>query len=491
MNFSSANLYARFRGAAAGQSLVHEGGRGAPPERLLQQVWQHQRLVRERLQLADGRPVQVLHPGFWNREAGPDFRGAVVRFGAGEVRTGDVEIDLTPGQWRGHGHAGNPAYRGVVLHVVWEGGGAGEALPTLAVADKLDGPLAELAAWFGGEAGGGEAPGLAGQCCAPLRELADERLADLLRQAALVRMGGKAAQMIARARTGGWEQALWEGIFRALGFKHNVWPMLRLAELLPRLVPAGGAGAPALLQARLLGVGGLLPAELPRGRGEPEAELRRLWDQWWRERAQFEEVTLPREVWRFGGLRPANHPQRRLALAAHWICNREFVARLEKWFAEVAAGGEPAGRLLAALQVERDDFWSWHWTFQSARMARAQPLLGSARVTDLAVNVLLPWLWGRAEAAGDDRSREAVERVYLRWPAGEDNAVLKLARQRLLAGGGRRLPRTAAAQQGLLQIVRDFCEHSNALCAECRFPELVRQIDRGTSSSAPTTRGKM
>jgi hypothetical protein len=26
----------------------------------------------------------------------------------------------------------------------------------------------------------------------------------------------------------------------------------------------------------------------------------------------------------------------------------------------------------------------------------------------------------------------------------------------------------------LLQIVRDFCEHSNALCESCRFPELVR-----------------
>ena len=32
-------------------------------------------------------------------------------------------------------------------------------------------------------------------------------------------------------------------------------------------------------------------------------------------------------------------------------------------------------------------------------------------------------------------------------------------------------------QQGLLQVVRDFCEHSNSLCSECPFPELVRQWD--------------
>ena len=167
------------------------------------------------------------------------------------------------------------------------------------------------------------------------------------------------------------------------------------------------------------------------------------------------------------------------------------MARLERWFAAVSAGTgvgagagtgagagiDPATSLLAALQVMHDDFWSWHWTFQSARMAKPQPLLGAARVTDLAMNVLLPWLWGRAVADSDDARRDAVERLFLRWPAGEDNSVLRLARQRLLAGGGRRFPRTAAAQQGLLQIVRDFCEHSNALCTGCRFPELVRQIE--------------
>jgi len=26
----------------------------------------------------------------------------------------------------------------------------------------------------------------------------------------------------------------------------------------------------------------------------------------------------------------------------------------------------------------------------------------------------------------------------------------------------------------LIQITRDFCEHSNAVCENCRFPELVR-----------------
>ena len=125
--------------------------------------------------------------------------------------------------------------------------------------------------------------------------------------------------------------------------------------------------------------------------------------------------------------------------------------------------------LLRILQGPDDPFWSWHWTLRSSRLRSAQPLLGPARRTDLAVNVVLPWLWSR-----DAERREEIERRYFDWPAGEDNSLLRLARQRLLGTNSKKVLGNAAAQQGLLQIVRDFCEHSDALCQNCRFPELVR-----------------
>jgi hypothetical protein len=128
------------------------------------------------------------------------------------------------------------------------------------------------------------------------------------------------------------------------------------------------------------------------------------------------------------------------------------------------------------LQVERDEFWSWHWTFKSARLKKPQPLLGSARVTDLAVNVILPWLWIRAVEGGSEKIRIEVERRFFSWPSAEDNSILKLARQRLLGTSNARILKTAAAQQGLIQIVRDFCDRSNAACDDCKFPEMVRSL---------------
>ena len=131
--------------------------------------------------------------------------------------------------------------------------------------------------------------------------------------------------------------------------------------------------------------------------------------------------------------------------------------------------------LVEILRLKHDDFWSWHWTIRSARLTKPQPLLGEKRVTDLAVNVILPWLAARAGEGRNQTLEREIERRYFAWPPAEDNSVLRLARQRLLGGASKRAFSSAAAQQGLMQIVRDFCEHSNAVCDNCRFPELVRQ----------------
>jgi hypothetical protein len=465
-----ANLYAIWRASRPGAGPLREDG--PPPERLLQAVWQHQRLLRDQLTLADGRRVRVLHPGFHNREPGPDFRDAIVQFGSETPTRGDVEVDLATSGWRAHRHDVNPNFRAVVLHVVWDGSGS-DGLPTLALKSRLDAPLGELVEWFGGEdsSRSGE---LAGKCCGPLRELPRAQLDAILQQAALVRLQLKAAQLAARARQCGWEQSLWEGLFAALGYKHNVWPMRRLAEL------AGGSRdklSTELWQARLSGWSGLLPAELPRGRGADAEYLRQLWDAWWRERERFAEVILPRVTWRMSGLRPANQPLRRLALAAHWLADGGLPARLERWFTREVADERLTTSLLELLQPRADDFWSWHWTLKSPRLKKPQPLLGDARLTDLAMNVILPWLWARAAAGRNAQLRTAAEARFLAWPAGEDNSALRLARERLFAGSPPRgLFQRASAQQGLLQIVRDFCEHSNALCDACRFPELVRRV---------------
>ncbi len=234
-----------------------------PPERLLQSIWRHQCLRRDQLKTADGKTVRVLHPGFASVEGGPDFHSAVIQIGDAAPRSGDVEIDLRVGGWRAHGHDRNPNFQNVLLHVVWEDARPmPNAPPVLPLSHSLDAPLGELELWLENESPRVLPENLRGQCCVVLRELDETRQSKILDSAARVRFQAKAGQFLARARHAGWEQALWEGLFRALGYKHNVWPMQNLAE--SRLRWANGADTAFALQARLLGISGLLPAELTR-----------------------------------------------------------------------------------------------------------------------------------------------------------------------------------------------------------------------------------
>jgi hypothetical protein len=466
-------LYAQWRAQQEDRFLLREPGSPQPPERLLQTIWRHQRLRRDRLRTLDGQAVRVLHPGFWNREAGPDFRGAIVQFGHDEPREGDIEVDVLPRNWQAHQHDRNLAFAKVILRVVWTGGGTAFATsPALALREFLDLPLEEMQLWAAGGAADGWPESLRGACSSPLAQLPREQRDNLLRQAALIRFERKARELENRARHAGWDQALWEGLFRALGYKHNVWAMQRVAELLPQL----REGADSLLawQARLLGVSGFLTAEPPPAASGAGEYARVLWDHWWRERDSFQAVLFPRKLWRMHGLRPANQPQRRLAMAAHWLAAGDVLARLENWFTTGSAADPLAASLLSALQPPPDDFWSWHWSFSSPRLSKPQPLLGESRASDLAINAILPWFWARARAGKNDHLAEVAEERYLRWPEAQDNSLLRLARQRLLGGESSVPLKTAASQQGLLQIIHDFCDHSDALCTDCAFPDLVR-----------------
>jgi hypothetical protein len=465
--------YETFRLQDGVRSLrLEEGPEKRPPEKLLQAIWYHQRVFREALATVEGLKVRVLHPGFWNHGGGPDFQNAVIQIGQEAPLSGDVEIDLTTQGWVQHGHAKNNAFSKVILHVVWDEPTAPQRdLPTLCLRPFLDSSLEELDLSLG--LGADDWPmSLFGQCCGPLQDLAEDKAVKLLQQAAWSRFLSKSEELKIKSRQVGVEQALFEALFRALGYKQNIWPMQRLGELVPLIAQV----KPNLLtwQALLLGVAGLLPSQLP-GDCTSNVYLRSLWDIWWREREVFRQHILPSQVWEFYGLRPANYPQRRLALAAHWLHRGSFVEQLQDWVLQAKPGPASLRTLSEVLSPHRDGFWSHHLTFRSIPRKLPIELIGPARVTDLAVNVILPWFHMRAEAGGNKELQKTIANLYFSWPKGEDNALLRKARMRLWGTRAVNFPASAATQQGVIQIVRDFCEHSNALCEKCPFPGKVRE----------------
>ena len=109
----------------------------------------------------------------------------------------------------------------------------------------------------------------------------------------------------------------------------------------------------------------------------------------------------------------------------------DFVPGLDDWVCQTETRPTPAAALLGHLTAS-DEYWSTHSTFRSGRFPKAQPLLGAGRLHDIAVNVILPWLYARASADDNTGLRQRVVERYFAWPKGQDNSRLRFVRQRLL-----------------------------------------------------------
>ena len=122
-----------------------------------------------------------------------------------------------------------------MLHVIWDHERpAPGAPPILILRHVLDASVGELSLWLTAETAAAFPPALRGRCHNAFSSMNSNQVLEFLQQAAHVRLRSKAEQFHARARQVGWDQSLYEGLLRALGYKHNVWPMQRLAELRPR-----------------------------------------------------------------------------------------------------------------------------------------------------------------------------------------------------------------------------------------------------------------
>ncbi len=86
-------------------------------ERVVQKIWLRQDFTTEGLQTASGQTLVVEDPGHWNLLGGPDFKEARLVVG-GRQLTGDVEVHFSAADWYAHRHESNSEFDRVVLHVV-------------------------------------------------------------------------------------------------------------------------------------------------------------------------------------------------------------------------------------------------------------------------------------------------------------------------------------------------------------------------------------
>ncbi len=410
----------------------------------------------KRFRTVAGEDLEIVQFGTWNREAGPDFSDAAIRLNGEEPIRGSIEFDLTDRNWEMHGHATNPAFDDTVLHVFVN---SSEREFFTRTKSNRNVPQVRVDPTGLPDAFSANVPlARAGRCQAPLKNLPEERVRSVLDAAAQFRLQRKAERLHRIMENHGRNEALFQEVAAALGYKQNKLPFTLLAQRFPlELLREHSDDAEALL----FGAAGFLEApDLAVYESSTRGYLRTLWDRWWPHRDQMQRLILPGKSWRLSGARPLNHPQRRLTALA---------LLAQKWPAFLKSLGKTDGSGARTFFLGlRHPFWNFHYTLMSDAATKEMALVGDSRIADILANVLFPFF-----LAGS----KDVWREYEKLPAKLSNRRLETGATRLFGNDPRRplFLKTVAHQQGLLQIYEDFCLQDNSDCAQCPFPEQMQK----------------
>ena len=391
-----------------------------------------------------GEKFRVLHFGEWNREAGPDFKNARIEFEKHGIEDGDIEVDWDARDWENHGHAQNPSFSNTRLHFFIESEGA------VAFARSFENrqiPQARL---------------LIENPPAPIQKIlhgavsidAARTMIDL---AARFRLGNKHAAFLSARRLHGEDSALFFAIAAGLGYKNNSVPFLIAAQRAGIRKIRGEEG-----EALLFGISGFLePRDFDDSDDITKTYLKPLWDSWWKVRDKFSRSIVPGSLWRFFGVRPSNHPHRRLGALATVGRNFSF---LQKQIRDIGEEG-----FFYFFEQLNHPYWTRHWNLSADPLAKPVALVGSDRITDLLLNAYLPTL-----------ELESAERRLRLIQGPQPSGILERASEWLCGDNSPKFLKRAWDQQGLLQLYRDF----GAITAEEAWAKIKGRPSFSSASSA-------
>lgn len=415
-------------------------------EQLLHYVWKHKIFPLHELRTTDGRKVEVLHPGLYNTQAGPDFTGAKVKLDD-TVWVGDVELHTKTSDWFRHHHDTDARYAHIILHV----------------AADVDVPLFYP--------NGTEIPQLWLPVPSFVRDNYDElRRNDFqprcrevvgglpvflahnwMTSLTLERFEERTRQILQRrdALDKNWEDTLFVTLARNFGFGINGDAFEQWAHAVPMAAVGKHRDDLFQIEAIFFGQAGLLedtPAVADDYFLRLQREYRYL-------RQKFTLTPMDASRWKFLRLRPQNFPHVRIAqLAMLYFEQRLNLSRL--------VNAQSLDEVYSLLLTHVSPYWQSHYTFNGQANKPTEKQLSAASLQLIVINSVAPMLF----AYGKYKSEQALcDRAFSLWEQlpPENNRII-----RDWAAAGIRCEH-AADSQALIQLHRHYCQPRD--CLRCQF----------------------
>jgi hypothetical protein len=394
-------------------------------EELLHYIWQSRRLLANAMYTKDGKTLEILHPGIYNRDAGPDFFNAKVKIGD-TTWAGNIEMHMVASDWMAHKHQLDPHYDNVILHVVYVADkpvhySNGNEVPTLELKPIL--PVYLIKRYEQLMKKQTTVP------CEDIMQLPDRMKLELwLTRLLTERMADKTDRLrtLLNEYQQNWEEAFYIFIARYFGMKTNSEPFEWLARNLPLRILGRHKNNLLHIRALLFGVSGMIGQKGHENLQSLAAESEVLMH-------KYNLTALQPHVWKFSRTRPANFPDVRLEQFALLIHHASH---------------------LFSKSLDADDVQSLIALYEMK--GEKKPHFTRDTIHLLLINAVLPamFLYGKSMQQ-PDLCEKAIQ-YYDEIPA-EKNKIT-----RYWSAKGINI-KTAAHSQAVIQLNRAYCEQVKCL----------------------------
>ena len=412
-------------------------------EEFLHYLWRF-RLLQSSLFTQKKEGIEILNPGLYNTDAGPDFVQVKVKIGD-TVWAGNIEIHVRASDWDRHKHQNDKAYNTVVLHVVYTCDmdihlENGESIPCLELKGKFDQTLLDKYEGF-----------LKSKkwipCSGQLSGFPSIKLNALYSRLSIERLEDKTAVILNRLEKNknDWEESFYQVLAGGFGLKINQDIFVQLAESLPLKKVLRQHNDSFQIEALLFGQSGLL--HLKAFEDDYPIALKKEYTYLSK---KYRLQILSGHLWKYLRLRPSNFPTLRIAQFAVLLSTHQNL------FSKVIES-ETLEQLVKLFSVEASLYWEAHYIFDKPSKARAK-ILSDDRINLLLINIIIPFLF----LYGKQRSQEYLVERALKFldliPAEKNKTIKNFANEGLYI-------ESAFQTQALIQLKSNYCDLKK--CLDC------------------------
>lgn len=421
-------------------------------ETRFQLIWKYLYFGFSNLLSQNGKLIEIVHPGFQNFDAGPDFLRAKIKID-GNLLKGDVELHPNGNDWYAHKHHLDKNYNNVILHVVLEK----STKPILTENQKI---LTELIIQ----------PKIPKEIQNKLEQLENEKNSIACRtflpeipqsflnisfQSHLVKRFEQKMQSfieIHAENNSDLEQSVWIFLAKTFGLTKNTEQFQETANILSFKLLKKYAENPKSQEALIYGVSGLLENK------QADDYHQNLQEEWQFLKAKHNSLKEIPQKLQFFRMRPTNFPSIRLAQLLELFRTYDS---LTAWLSDFDADK------FFKHEFKLPEYWKQHYNF--GKTSKNQNSLGKQFKTNILINFVIPI---RIYFSQHDIISSTIEEIL------EDLTLLKPEKNQIITKFEEigLKPKNAQESQAMIELFKNYCKPRN--CLKCSIGQkILRKTD--------------